>query len=284
MNNPTPIYPLPLNPGATADTVPPPFITWLPQEADITLVGQKTNCYLVHGSEGIWVVDPPSAKELPIAEIVEAGQEQIVGIWLTHAHPDHTGGVATLATSLGVSVYAHPRAWEAVIGDIRKIEVQEGDVIDGWEVYYLPGHRFDHLAFIHQESRVALVGDLVAGSGSVIIDPGDGDLFDYFASLHRLRDELNPSILLPGHGPLSADPATLITFFIQHRLKREQMVLDALTHDPQPISALLPLAYNDTPSSLFPMAERALLTQLRKLEREGRAVQLGEGWQLVSSD
>lgn len=281
MNVSTSTYPLPLNPGASVDTLPPPFITWLPQEADITLVGQKTNCYLVHGHEGIWMVDPPSAKAAQVEEILKMAAGRIAGIWLTHAHPDHTGGVAAIVAETGVPVYAHPRAWETVNGTVQKIEVQEGDGLDGWNVHYLPGHRFDHLAFIHQQSRVAIVGDLVAGAGGVIIDPTDGDLFDYFASLHRLRDEIKPTLLLPGHGPLSADAQTLITYFIQHRLKREQMVVDALTSSPQSLDALLPVAYADTPSSLYPLAERALLTQLRKLEREGRAIQSGEGWRLA---
>lgn len=276
-------YPFPINPGADADMVPPDFIIWLPQEADITLVGQKTNCYLVRGSEGVWVVDPPSAKEAQVAEILEAAGAKIAGIWLTHAHPDHTGGVALLAAQTGASVYAHPRAWDPIIGNITKINIDEGDVVDGWEVYYLPGHRFDHLGFIHQSSRVAIVGDVVAGAGSVIIDPGDGDLFDYFASLYRLRDELQPSMLLPGHGPLSAEPQVVLTHFINHRLKREQMVVDALTEVPQSIEALLPLAYLDTPKTLYPLAERALLTHLRKLEREGRAVYEGEGWRVTTN-
>jgi ribonuclease/clavin/mitogillin len=164
------------------------------------------------------------------------------------------------------------------MGDIAKIDIGEGDVVDGWEVYHLPGHRFDHLGFIHQSSRVAIVGDVVTGAGSVIIDPGDGDLFDYFASLYRLRDDLQPIMLLPGHGPLSAEPQRLLTHFINHRLKREQMVVDALTEVPQYIDALLPRAYADTPKTLYPLAERALLTHLRKLEREGRAMYEAEGW------
>jgi ribonuclease/clavin/mitogillin len=275
-----PTYPFPINPGADIAAVPPPFITWLPQEADITLVGQKTNCYIIYGTEGKWVVDPPSAKEAQLAEILAVVGENLAGIWLTHAHPDHTGGIAPLVARTGVPVYAHPRAWESVMGDVAKIDVDEGHVVDGWQVHHLPGHRFDHLAFIHQASRVGIVGDVVAGAGSVIIDPGDGDLFDYFTSLHRLRDDLQPTMLLPGHGPISAEPQILLSHFIAHRLKRERMIVEALTETPQPIAALLPLAYADTPTSMYPLAERALLTHLRKLEREGRAVHEAGGWRV----
>lgn len=275
-----PTYSFPVNPGADSTTVPPSFITWLPQEADITLVGQKTNCYIVHGSEGAWIVDPPSAKESALAEILQAAGKSIAGIWLTHAHPDHMGGIERLVARTGAAVYAHPRAWESVMGNMTQVDIEEGAVVDGWQIHYLPGHRFDHLAFIHRASRVAIVGDVVAGSGSVIIDPGDGDLFDYLASLHRLRDELHPRLLLPGHGPLGAKPYELLTHFITHRLKREAMVLAALTPEVQTLAHLLPLAYADTPSTLYPLAERALLTHLQKLEREERVLYEGGGWRL----
>jgi glyoxylase-like metal-dependent hydrolase (beta-lactamase superfamily II) len=226
------------------------------------------------------VIDPPSSGAVQLESIMNAAAGKITGVWLTHAHPDHTGGVAALSSRAGAPVYAHPRSWEAISGSFEKISVAEGSEIDGWQVAYLPGHRFDHLAFIHRSSRVAVVGDLVAGAGSVIIDPVDGDLFDYFASLRRLRNELQPTMLLPGHGPLSAEPETLLSHFIRHRLAREQQILDALSVEPRAITDILPRAYADTPPSLYPLAARALMSHLLKLEREGRVTHSPAGWRV----
>ncbi|HKH76392.1 MAG TPA: MBL fold metallo-hydrolase [Rubrobacteraceae bacterium] len=49
----------------------------------------------------------------------------------------------------------------------------------------------EHLCFWHPESRTLLSGDLVAGEGSIMISPPEGDLREYVASLERAR-ELTP--------------------------------------------------------------------------------------------
>ena len=182
---------------------------------------------------------------------------------------------------MNVPVYAHPRARETLGDNFQWIDVGEGSTIDGWKVYELPGHRYDSVAFVHEETKTAIVGDLVSGAGSIIVDSTDGDLFDYMASLYRLRDEIQPSLVLAGHGPLSNQPQVLLTHFIEHRLKRERLVFGSLTQEPQALAQLLPVAYADTPPTLYPIAERALLTILLKLQKEGRAVQESLGWWLA---
>ena len=57
----------------------------------------------------------------------------------------------------------------------------------------------------------------------------------------------------------------------------------ALADLPLTLAELLPRAYADTPVSLYPLAERALLSHLLKLEREGRARQSHRGWWRVDA-
>src|SRR6202044_3835679 len=67
-----------------------------------------------------------------------------------------------------------------------------------------------------------LTGDTVLGRGTTVIAE-DGSLADYLATLDRLRalaDEQRLSRLLPGHGPLLADPAGVLDFYISHRRGR----------------------------------------------------------------
>ena len=263
----------------------------LPQEADINLVGQKTNCYLLFTERGTWVIDPPSARRSALDEIQAAAKGAIVGILLTHTHGDHTGGVAALVERTSVTVYAHPRAQAYLPSQLPFAPLNEGDEVDGWQVFAMPGHRFDSLCFLSPPSPplapspsrpLAIVGDLVAGGGTVVLDPSDGDLLDYLNSLHRLRDELRPALLAPGHGPLIDEPEKLLTYYINHRLNREQLVLQALDNknQPHPINTLLPHVYPQLEPKYYPLAARSLLSHLIKLQKEGRAKKTGRGWLL----
>ena len=71
----------------------------------------QTNAYLVGDpATGVAVaIDPAWDGEVIVRE-AETRDWQIEGIWLTHAHFDHTGGVATVAQSAdtGIPVALHP--------------------------------------------------------------------------------------------------------------------------------------------------------------------------------
>jgi glyoxylase-like metal-dependent hydrolase (beta-lactamase superfamily II) len=111
----------------------------------------------------------------------------------------------------------------------------------------------------------------------VIVDPPDGDMGAYVASLERLLRE-PVETLFPGHGSPQGGAMRRIRWLIAHRLEREAKVLAALTDDAVPLGALVERAYADTPRELWRYAERSLLAHLLKLEAEGRATRDGERW------
>jgi len=100
----------------------------------------------------------------------------------------------------------------------------------------------------------------------------------YVRSLERLLEE-PVETLFPAHGSPQGAAQRRIRWLIAHRREREQKVLAALGSEPQPITKLVERAYADTPPELWPHAERSLLAHLEKLEAEGRAARVGEGWQ-----
>lgn len=125
------------------------------------------------------------------------------------------------------------------------------------------------MALIHA-SAAAIVGDLVAGEGTILIDPLDGDMGQYLESLRRIRG-LNPPWLIPAHGPVLRPGVEVIDRTIAHRGAREAKVLAALTWQLQAEDAMLPATYGDTPRRIWPLALRSMRSHLWHLQAQGLA-------------
>jgi glyoxylase-like metal-dependent hydrolase (beta-lactamase superfamily II) len=177
-------------------------------------------------------------------------------------------------------------AWER--GDIAGVDtgLADGDVVPFGErlvqVLHTPGHRFDHLCFQLPDAQVLFAGDLVAGVGTVVIAPPEGDLADYLQSLERLL-ALPLRQLLPAHGPPVDEPHALLQAYIDHRLEREAQVLAALDDGIGLIEAMVARIYADVDLALHPLAAQTLQAHLLKLEREGQVMRIAgepgqEGW------
>jgi glyoxylase-like metal-dependent hydrolase (beta-lactamase superfamily II) len=229
-----------------------------------------TNVYLVGPDVGpVAVVDPGSPYPEQQA-VLDAVLEQlpISTVLLTHHHGDHVGGAAALAARWGVPIAAHvatARRLEGVLEVTRPIA--DGEVVHGATAVFTPGHADGHLCF--EVGGAMIAGDMVAGIGTILIDPDEGDMSQYLASLERLRAR-SARLLLPAHGPPIADGPAKLTEYLAHRRMREDRVLAALTETPRTVAEMLPTTYSDTPRVLWPLAERSLRAHLVKLVREGR--------------
>jgi len=239
-----------------------------------------TNCLLL-GDEELWVVDPgsPWPEEQAILretldKLAEEGR-RAVGVLLTHHHPDHTGGAQVLDLPSAATRETAERIdfkVDRIVEDGARFEVGPR----GWRALHLPGHTRGHLCLIEEGSGAVVAGDLVAGVGTVIVDPPEGDMKDYLDSLDRLLGE-KPGCIYPAHGPvIPAGPARL-SEYRAHRLQREQLVLGALRRSTNAAvpAELVPAAYPDVKPDVYPLAERSLLAHLYKLVREGRARESG---------
>jgi glyoxylase-like metal-dependent hydrolase (beta-lactamase superfamily II) len=243
----------------------------------------------VIGDREVVVIDPAAddpderavldhALDLRIAEGVVVRE-----IWLTHHHRDHVAGAAHLAARLGVPIAAHPETMTRIRGTVPVSRgLGEGETLElGGAVrrqlrcLFTPGHAPGHLCFLETETGFVVAGDMIAGVGTIPIDPSEGNMADYLESLARLRD-LGPAVILPAHGGAITDAQERLQHTIDHRLWREERVVAALAGGGATVAELVPRVYSDVPASVHPLAERSLMAHLSKLEGEGRARRVGQ--------
>jgi glyoxylase-like metal-dependent hydrolase (beta-lactamase superfamily II) len=250
-----------------------------PNPSLMTLDGTNTWLVAEPGSEQAIVVDPGPDDEGHLRRVHTTAQEagqRIETIVLTHGHEDHSAGAWRLAELTGAPVLAvdpahrHGRWGGEVIAGLGP-----GDTVraGGCELRVIttPGHSPDSVCLLLEADNAVLTGDTVLGRGTTVI-AGDGSLSDYLASLDRLRtlaDEAGLHALLPGHGPLLADPAGTLDYYIAHRAERLAEITAALAAGETTLASIVARVYVDVDRALWPFAEWSVRAQLAYLADRG---------------
>ena len=256
-----------------------------------------TSCYVI-GDRQLVVIDPASPYHDERTALDHALESEIArgatleAIWLTHHHQDHVSGAAYLAARTGAPIAAHPATAARLAGriDVAKL-LEDGAVIElagdtprRLRAVFTPGHAPGHLCFLEETTGFLVAGDMVAGVGTILIDPSEGDMAQYLASLARIK-ALDPRVLLPAHGGAIVDVADRIEEYTRHRLWREQRVLSALEQRRESTAHdLVPTAYADVPPIVYGLAERSLLSHLAKLVDDGIVSRDGDRYKSRRSD
>lgn len=236
-----------------------------------------TNCYLLGPSQSLIVVDPAS----PWEEEQEAlwahiqGVGRVAGVLLTHHHPDHVGGVEDMVARTGAPVLAHPLTAERVSFQVNRL-VEEGEEVAGWTLLHTPGHATGHLCLWRPQTGDLIAGDMVAGEGTIVLEPPEGDLAHYLASLERLG-KLEPQAVHPAHGPTLH--AEVFDRYISHRHARTAQIQAALSPQAQSALELVAQVYGESiPKFVYPLAARQVRCHLQWLVARGQAQDTGHGW------
>jgi len=246
------------------------------------MTGPGTNTYLV-GEAEIAVIDPGPALDAHIAKILECGAgrsgSRIRWILTTHTHMDHSPACAALKAATGAQVFGRPApagasqdqgyAPDRVLADGERVALGNLHL----RAIHTPGHASNHLCYLLEETRMLFTGDHVMQGSTVVINPPDGDMRAYLASLDKLLTE-DIAIIAPGHGYLIGAPHKEVRRLVAHRLAREAKVAAALRRRGEAsVEELVPDVYDDVSPKLHPVAMRSLTAHLDKLVAEGRVRQ-----------
>ena len=190
--------------------------------------GLFVNSYLVELDDGVVAVDATllNSDARAFRARLDALHKPLLGVLITHPHPDHYNGLVELVGAQDVPIYALPEVertiretagnkraqWRPTYGDewpettlFPNTVVQDGDVVEvGGAAFRAldlgPGESASETVWVLDGSRqMAFVGDLVFNG--VHAYNADGRSGAWIDSLARGAAALSPAALLyPGHG------------------------------------------------------------------------------------
>jgi glyoxylase-like metal-dependent hydrolase (beta-lactamase superfamily II) len=196
------------------------------------------NTYLVREEDGFTLIDTSLGGGAD--EIIAAAQQAggaIRRIALTHGHADHAGSLDALKQRLGDSIEVLipeldarilrgekvtdrklTGSWPKNLQTVPDATLAGGERIGSLEVVPSPGHTPGHVAFIDTRDRVLIAGDVYTTYGATAVTSryywrfplatmGTFDKALDVESARKLRD-LDPSILVVGHGPAVRAPGS----------------------------------------------------------------------------
>ena len=221
-----------------------------------------TNAWILNGHT---IVDPAASTKKNRQELYTLlAKKPPKQVFLTHHHNDHIGSAVFLRDMFGIPIVCSFKTSKKLSFSVDQI-LQEGDRItctdEAWNVYETPGHAQGHLCLHSPTHGDIVAGDMVAGEGTILLVPGDGDFGDYITQLQRLKS-LAPIRLLPAHGPALTNAQEYLQQYIDHRKKRLQQIINTLTGAPQTELELAQQIYADIPKFMHPIAAKQILCHL----------------------
>lgn len=253
------------------------------------MTGPGTNSYIIGNPDkgDLAMVDPGPDMPEHIERLLSAVGSRLRWIVVTHTHVDHAPAARAVAAATGAITHGYGKVpddgrQDTLFKPARALV--NDDIVDcgafKLRAIHTPGHASNHLCYLLEGTGLLFTGDHVMQGSTVVISPPDGDMYEYFASLNKLSN-YQITAFAPGHGHVIEKPREEVTKIIAHRLKREQMVVDALAAAKvATLDELVPVVYSDVSPRLHVPARRSLHAHLLKLARDGRAIESESRWRM----
>jgi glyoxylase-like metal-dependent hydrolase (beta-lactamase superfamily II) len=229
----------------------------------MTLDGTNTWILREPGAGRSVVVDPGPADDTHRQAVLAAAGDVSL-VLFTHRHVDHTEAVERIVELTGAPARSTDPAFTRgaePLADGETIDV-DGLIVD---VLATPGHTTDSTCFVLPAERSLLSGDTILGRGTTVIAHPDGVLGPYLDSLAHIRELVEEGLverILPGHGPVIADPAQVVDFYLEHRAARLDQVRAAVDAGATTAREVVERVYQDVDQSLWSAAELSVAAQL----------------------
>lgn len=258
-----------------------------------TMTGPGTNTYLIGDAEtGFIVLDPgpkPQQQDDPhLMRILAATGGDIRAIVCTHSHADHSPGAAPLQALVVQAGRSKPAIWglpsactaragsqfspDQVLHDGQLLQLphpSDASRSHSLRVLHTPGHAANHVCLVLEEDGLLFSGDHILNGSTTVVDPPDGNMRLYLASLAKLAQACEQGqigFILPAHGYVLAQPLQVIAKLHAHRMAREEKVRKAMAQAPDGTPEdWVAIAYADTPRPLWPVAKRSLLAHVEHI-------------------
>jgi glyoxylase-like metal-dependent hydrolase (beta-lactamase superfamily II) len=253
-----------------------------------------TNTYLIVGTQGAAFVDTgwdrPGEAEARIGYWERIGKPPLKGIAVSHRHPPHWGNAPAIRKACGnppiIASFAEKDEIEARMQGAKVDRpVRDGETLSlgnmTLEFIDAPGHTYGSMAVFIREARALFTGDTVMGTGSSVVNPGEGEISLYLQTLEKFL-RYDPAVIYPGQGPVVKEPRAKINWLIEHRKEREEQIVALLAQAPRSVDQMVATLYTGLNERLLHLAKNQVKSHLIKLEKEGTVVAQGDMYRLTA--
>ena len=145
------------------------------------------NCYLLEKENKVLIIDPGSEFDKINSYVSE---NEVIGILITHRHPDHIGALEEAANTYKCPVY-------------ERLNLEEDTYNIGpfsFNVIFNPGHTPDSVTYYFYKEHTMFVGDFIFEGNIGRCDLEGGDMKEMMKSIEKIKSYPDDTTIYSGHG------------------------------------------------------------------------------------